>query len=483
MKKKQTLLKGKIYRLYAVLAIIVLSSASTAPFMLGREALAYGQITNRSLFISSGVPGAASVSYKFSFGLVAGTQVEGLKFIACTTAIATYPGLTGGCTPPSGFSAAGGGFANVTYGTQTGWAGATNFAVDTTGANDCVPSAVNHNIICADRNDTTAETTCPLPNTPACANLHTITFSTIKNPTSTNTAFYVGIYTYTDQTYTSGNFKDFGATASAVVQTLETDAFVAEVLQFCVGSTTVDGLNTPVTDLIATDCAGAQGTPVSGTALNIGTLDSTSINISPVNTNGGDGKNGVAMVRSNAGNGVNIDYDAIQQTGSVHVGTLRIAGSSCDDPSGTGTVVNGIRGTNDNIDSCINAAGATQGGFTAGTEEFGMTVAGVNSLGTSSYSCQYGDVAESVAAGNTCHLEPATNYLGGGGSGTEVYDTSNGFAWDETGAATTIASSAASSVKQVDDEALVLKFAATPSITTPFGRYAAQTDFIAIPTY
>jgi hypothetical protein len=35
----------------------------------------------------------------------------------------------------------------------------------------------------------------------------------------------------------------------------------------------------------------------------------------------------------------------------------------------------------------------------------------------------------------------------------------------------------------VADEALILRFAATPSITTPFGAYAAQTDFIAVPTY
>jgi hypothetical protein len=474
MSKKHSFLKGKIYRLYTVMAIIVLASASMAPLMLGREALAYGQITNRSLFISSGVPGQANVSYKFSFALASSFQVEGLKFIACTTAISTYPGLTSGCTPPSGFSAVGGGFSAVSYGSQTGWAGGTNFAIDATGANDCVPSGTNHNIICANRTDTTTETT-------GSSNIHTVTFSTIKNPTSTNTAFYVGVYTYTTNNYTSGSQKDFGATASAVVQTLETDAFVAEVLQFCVGSTSVDGVNTPVTDLIATDCSGGQGTPLSGTALNIGTLDTSSINISPVSTNGGDGKNGVAMVRSNAGNGVIIDYDAVQQSGTNHLGTLRISGASCD---GTGASSGGFNpATNDFVDGCINGAGSTQNAFTAGTEEFGMTVAGVNSLGTTSYSCQYGDTAESVAAGNTCHLEPVSNYLGGGSSGTELYGTTNGFAWDETGAATTIASSAASSIKQVDDEALLLKFAATPSITTPFGRYAAQTDFIAVPTY
>ncbi len=108
-----------------------------------------------------------------------------------------------------------------------------------------------------------------------------------------------------------------------------------------------------------------------------------------------------------------------------------------------------------------------------------MTVAGVNFGSTSSYSCTYG-----TPPGNTCNMEPQTNYLGAGTAGSsEAFGTSNGFAWDETGTAVPIASSANSTVKQVDDEALILAFAATPSITTPFGAYAAQTDFIAVPTY
>jgi hypothetical protein len=177
------------------------------------------------------------------------------------------------------------------------------------------------------------------------------------------------------------------------------------------------------------------------------------------------------MVRSNAGNGVVIEYDAIQQSGTNHRGTLRISGSTCN----AGTV---------SFDSCINAAGTTQTVFSAGTEKFGMTVAGVNSGSSGSYTCSYGDAAISIAAGNTCNLKPQTNYLGGGASGsTETFGTTNGFAWDETGAATPIASSASSTVKQVDDEALILAFAATPAIATQFGPYQAQTDFIAVPTY
>jgi hypothetical protein len=344
-------------------------------------------------------------------------------------------------------SGAGNGFSNAAFDSQSGWQGATNFAIDGTGANDCTPSG---NIICVNRTDTTSQT----------VTSRTIAFNTIKNPSTVNTAFYVGIYTYTTVNYTVGSRVDFGATASAVVQTLTTNAAVAEVLNFCVGSTAVDDTTTNV----ANDC-----TAVSGTSVNLGTLDTSQINytLPSVNCSASDcGLNAVAMVRSNAGNGTVVAYDAIQQSGTNHVGTMRISGSTCNSPG------------NNFTDSCINAAGTTQTPFTAGTEMFGMTIAGVNSGSTTSYTCSY------IANPNNCNMKPLSNYLGSGTSGSnEAFGVTNGFAWDETGAAVNIASSASSTVKQIDDEALIMKYAATPSITTPFGPYSAQTDFIAVPTY
>jgi len=443
MKKNRSLFKGKIYRLYFMAIAAFLALVALAPIWLTPSASALGQITTRSLTLSSGVPSATNVTYTFSFTVASTSQVQGMKFIACTTAVGTYPGGT--CTAPTGMTGAGNGFSNAAFSSQSGWQGATNFAVDSTGANDCTPAA---NVLCANRTDTTSQT----------VTSRTIAFNTIKNPSSTNTAFYVGMYTYTTVNYTVGSRVDFGATASAVVQTLTTNAAVAEVLNFCVGATTVDDTTTNP----GNDC-----TAISGTSINIGTLDTSAVNISPVATNGGDNQNGLAMVRSNAGNGVVVAYDAIQQSGTNHRGTLRISGATCNPVS------------NNFTDDCINAAGTTQTPFTAGTEMFGMTIAGINSGSTTSYTCTYG-----TPPGNTCNLKPLSNYLGAGASGsTEAYGTSNGFAWDESGSAVNIASSASSTVKQVDDESLILKFAATPSITTPFGPYAAQTDFIAVPTY
>jgi hypothetical protein len=445
MKKAKSVYVRKFLAAGYLVASLVLLAAILMPLLTG-QASAVGQITNRSLTISSGVPSQTNVTYTFSFTIPSTSQVQGIKFIACTTAVGTYP--NGTCTPPTGMTNPGDGFSNAAFVSQSGWQGATNFAIDGTGANDCTPAP---NVFCVNRTDTTAQT----------ATARSIVFNTIKNPSVANTAFFVGIETFTTVNYTHASLVDAGTTASAVVQTLTTNAAVAEVLNFCVGSTAIDDTYTSP----ASDCSA-----ISGTSVDIGTLDTSTVNISPVTVNGGDSNNGIAMLRTNALNGTTISYDAIQQSGTNHLGTLRISGSTC----------NAV--TNNFIDPCINAAGGTQTPFTAGSEAFGMTIAGVNSGSVTSYTCQYGDTTAGspVPAGNSCNLKPSVNYLGKGTSGsTEDFGTSNGFAWVETGAATQIASSTSA----VDDESLILKFAATPSITTPFGRYAAQSDYIAVPTY
>jgi hypothetical protein len=480
MKKVRTFIKVQTYRLYLLMAALFIAGLGIMPFMMTgtAQALPYGQIATRSLTLSSGVPGKTGVKYTFTFTLASTSDVQSLKFIACNApAVFTYPGSTGSCVGPTGLDFSSAAFNAPSF---SGWQGATQFVAGAgTVGSDCVAAA---NIICANRTDVTAQT----------ATARTIAFTGITNPSTANTAFYVGIYTYSDNAYTVGDLVDFGATATAVAQTLETDAAVAEVLQFCVGSTTVDDVdNTLPGNLIANDCTG-----VSGTTVDIGTLDTSAVNVSPVLSDGGNSTNGVAMVRSNAGNGVGVYYDAIQaSTGTNHLGALRITGQTCNTIGDPGADANG----NTFTDPCINSEGwdagtgnATQGTLTAGTEAFGMTIAGINSNGTSSYACQYGDTAAtpSIPAGNNCHLEPQTNYLGSGGTGSEDYcqadacnTTGNGFAWDEDGTSTIIASSAAASVKQVDDEALIVKFAGTPEITTPFGRYIVKTDFTAVPTY
>lgn len=465
MKRTSSIIKVRSHVIYSLTALFYLVGLISAFLVfMNTDAAAYGQITDRSLTLSSGIPSNTGVTYTFSFkphdytaDSPPGTMsaVQSMKFVACANAVGTYP--SGTCTAPvgmDGIQSTGDGFWNATVGTQTGWADAASFTAGAGDGSHCVQAA---NVICITRTASTAETTAA----------HTISFTGIKNPSTANTAFFVGMYTYTDGSWTT--LTDFGATASAVVQTLTANAAVAEVLNFCIGATNVDDTTTA----IASDCGG-----VSGSAVNIGTLDTSAINVSPVTVNGGNSENGVAMVRSNALNGLTVSYDAIPTTSVAggdtdHLGTLRLAATNCD-------------ATNSFTDGCINAAGTTINNFTAGIEEFGMTVAGVNSGSTTSYSCAYGDThaGTPIAAGNTCALEPTADYLGGGASTTEDYyrqadGLGNGFAWQEDGSATQIATAS----RAVDDEALILKFAATPSITTPFGPYSVQSDYIVVATY
>src|SRR5579862_2430756 len=134
MKKISTLFKGKIYKLYFLTIAIYLLSLTSIPFLfMEGQAAAYGQILNRKLTLSSGVPGNTSTTYSFSFSIpTGGVKVQGIKFIACTSAVSTYPGNTAGCVAPTGMD-----FTTATFGSQSGWQGATNFAIDNTGAGDC----------------------------------------------------------------------------------------------------------------------------------------------------------------------------------------------------------------------------------------------------------------------------------------------------------------------------------------------------------
>lgn len=418
--------------------LLVMLASLLLPALVSRDALAAGQLTERSLSISSGVPSKTGVQYTFTFKVSSTSDIEGMKLQACDSAVGT-------CNAPAGLS-----FSSRTYGTQSGWQGATNFAVDATGAGDCTPAV---NVICANRTDATTQTS---------GSSRSIRFDTITNPSTANSTFFVRISLYNANNYPSGaGFVDYGVTASAVVQTLQVNAQVAEVLSFCVGSTSVDDATTSV----AGDCSG-----VSGTSLSLGVLDSSRVNTSPVDTtDGGDDLNGVAMVRTNASNGVVVNYDAVQaSSGSNHLGTLRIAGASCN----AGSV---------NTDGCINAQGTTPGTFSNGTEKFGMTVGAVNcgSNGGTNYTCNY--------SGGSYNLVRDASYDGNGtntvnDTTSTASTTTNQYAWDETGTSHAIAASSSPN-GFVEDEALILKFAAAVALVAPFGSYSVQADFVAVPTY
>ena len=432
--------KGLVY----VSIVLVLVSSGLFPLVLTRSVSA-GQLVSRSVQATSGAPSKTGVQFKFTFTVTATSTVQSLKFQACLTATGTCTGV-GGTTLPNLTSAA--------WVSQNSWQGAVNFAAGA-GSNDCATSAT---VICATRSSATNQT----------ATARDITFGTITNQSSVGT-FFIRITTYSDAAYTLGNIQDTGVVAGAVVQTLTVTANVAEVLNFCVGTTTVNDATTSV----ASDCTG-----VSGTSLSLGNLDSGHINISPVvvATNGGSNTNGVAMLRTNATNGTTVSYDAVQSAlGSGNLGALRVnlASTTC---------------SSTNTDACINSI-AAQATITTGTEAFGMTIPGVNCGSGSGASITY----SCVFTASTNHLVRNVSYDGDSTTSTNQFTldidqrtgtSQNGYEWIEGGAVTPIASSSAGATAAVDDEALILKFAATVNIVTPASNsYSVASDFIAVPNY
>lgn len=440
MSKTKVIQRFDFHRSINIALALLVIAGSLAPLLMSRNADA-AQLTSRSLLLSTAVPGSTTAQYTFTFTVPSTSDVEGLKLEACTAAIGT-------CNTPTGLS-----FSSRTFGTQSGWQGATNFAVDATGTNECVTSV---RIICANRTDATAQTTTS----------RSIRFDAITNPTTANSTFFVRITTFSTNNYTLASVVDTGTVAAAVTQTLTVSAYVAEVLNFCVGSTTVDDATTSV---------GASCANITGTTVNLGVLEDGLTNVSPVDASpyNGNDFNGVAMIRSNAINGATVSYKSIQQTGTNQLGTLRISGATC---SAT---------TTDATDPCIQAQGTTQATFDAGAstgDRFGMTIAAINCGSTTSYTCVFAtpaynlvrDAAYDGTGANTYPTDTTSQVSGA---------TNAGYAWDDSGTSDEIASSTGSASKVIDDEAMILKFAAYSAITTPFGTYTAQGDFIALATY
>jgi hypothetical protein len=434
-KRTTPVIRDALARLERVLILAVaLVLIPGAGFLIGGTATA-AQMTSRSVLISTGIAGATS-NFTFTFTPNQTTKLQSLRFQACTTPLGT-------CTAPSGINLGAG-----TVG-QSGFQGAATFTKDTSSAG-CTASSV----LCVTRND--------VGNTSQTITSHAISDTGGTNQDNTacsgaaNCTFFIRMFSYSDQAWAT--LVDNGVVASSTTQLFTVNATIQEALSFCIGSTTINDATTA-----PPACAS-----VSGTSLNLGTLQPNRVSVSPVVVgNNGDANNAIAELSTNASNGTAVTYDSFQQSGTNHKGTLRVAGSSCQ----AGTV---------NTDQCIDAIGTTQATLTAGVEHFGMTIAAVNCAATTAYTCTF--------AGHTYNLIRNANYDGTGATGPDTYPTDTdlvsgttnaGYAWDDTGTTQTIASS----TTVVDSEALILKFAATPNIVTPTGSYTALADFVATPTY
>jgi len=404
---------------------MVIAASTLLPAMLLSGQASGAQLTSRYVDLSSvqssggnstegsgrdgGDAFGQDVTYTVGFTVATTGNIGGVVVDFCSDSPIT--GTT--CTAPAGFNS---NFATLGIANRTG---VTDWAVDTTN------STVSRVILTRTAASVAAATAVEFDlGTTAVADGFT-------NPTS-NGSFYARIVTYaataTAQAYTStvpGAFVDDGGIAMAIANELTISARVQEVLQFCVGST-YSGTSVP-----ADDC-----TDISGTAINLGILDSASTTVTVAGT---DGK---AMIRTNANSGAVMYYKAEQNTAS---GKLKVAGATC-----SGVLL---------TDQCINSVGTTQAAITSGVENFGMALTGLTTAN--------GTVATTLTC-DAAYLSPST-----------CTAAPTAYAWDDTGSFDTIASS----TSVLDDVLVNLRFAGTASATTPTGLYTVTANFVATATF
>jgi hypothetical protein len=419
-----------------LLTLAYFVSFMSASFLLASTPVKANQLTARSLQIQSAQPGLTGVWHEFTFTAAQSTAIGSIDFLYCTQPL-------GACTAPTGLNAA-----SVALGT-TSTDQTINAIVPTntyalgTGGN--APTANEVKIEASAANAVVAAQTVK------------IRFTNVTNPTTTapvSNTFFVRITTYNTTSY--GTPIDDGVVASAIVPLLSVSAKVQEVLNFCVDNATVGGGMNSSTAL-GTDCSNfVNAYAVAGTSVDIGIADnSTSGAVSPAA--GGNNADGIFMVRSNALNGLIVGYRAVQQVGTNYQGALRVVGSTC---TATGAGKNDTTDAVNRVstDRCFNSA-TTKTTLTSSVEQFGMTGRFIN---------------RTSSTVPTANLSLAADYDS---------TATTGYAWDQSGNFVSVATSVPSTDKVVDDEAVVLGFAAVAALTTPPGQYTAQADYIAIPTY
>lgn len=444
------LLKSQFERFKYLFIATLFSLAGLMPIVLQNSASA-GTLANRSLTIGSSADGAISdgqnVIYTFDFDLATTGNVGSIEILFCTTALGT-------CTTPTGMSAA---TANINTATDTingadaGFADGTN-AAGTLQVTKTPAAYTAGNAVHLEFGDGTAATG-------------------VDNPdlSGNSTSFYARITVSSDAAYTTD--VDNGTVAAAIVRQITVNGRVAERLDFCVGAVNDGDAGAPdsvedaaITGL--TDNGICTGSFPSTATIDIGVLDDTAVYFSPVNTtatNGALDNYGLAAVKTNAANGVVVTFYA-EPAASVsggdtdHLRAFRVVPTDCEATQGSGLGL---------TDQCFESSDATGEAIVAGTEEFGMKVA-----------CFYQNTTFSTTTGLTADANYDDSSTAAAADCENTTDNTN-YAWNETGTADTIASSAG----VVDDELIKFAFGATTSSTTPTGSYTVVSTYIATATF
>lgn len=207
------------------------------------------QITPRSLLLGSSTP-SASTTYAFTFTVPTTTAVKSASFTACTTASVTA------CVTPTGFTITG-----STLTAQPGGLGATTGWT----ANTSTPGSLR---IVNSSNAT------------ASSGVQTVSFSSVTNPSTTNSTFYLRIATYSDATWTT--ILDTGSVAVSTSTAIVLTGTMPESLIFCTGATVSTTSGIP-------DCSTATAGAVTFNQLFSPTDTATATSQMAASTNAGSG--------------------------------------------------------------------------------------------------------------------------------------------------------------------------------------------------
>ncbi len=444
-------IKRSLLRFQYVIVAMLFMLALLLPMLLPSRAEA-AVLENRSVTISTSRGDATGVSYDFGFDLPSGTAVQGILLEFCTVALGT-------CILPTSMDVQ----TSTDVGTETWSQSDDPWEVRAGGdVGDCTQGA-NAYQLCLERTDTDAET----------AAAKTIEVTGVENPSLSGnfTNVFVRITLYSDASFATDVHN--GTVVAAIVRQITVNGRVSERLDFCVGAVLDDnaGGGGEDSEIAAignnTVCADLPG----DATIDIGTLDDSTVTVSPVPVSavsGSNGNYGVAAVKTNALNGVAISFFAENATSvsggdTDHLRAFRVVPADCDTDQTTGTGL---------VDQCFRSAASTGEDFSALTgatqERFGMQV-----------SClEQNDGTRSTTASLSADADFADADTSDGVDCEDDDDETN-FAWNETSTAVDIASSSA----VVDDELVKFNFGAIASSTTPTGVYTVVSTYIATATF
>lgn len=163
------------------------------------------QISARKVVIGSSVA-SASTTYAFTFTVPQATVIKSAGFAACTTA-------SGACTPAPGFTSA----TSTLTAQPTNLGDASGWTVNTATAGELRLAKAG--------------------NVAAPTGAQTVGFSSVTNPSATNSTFFMRITTYSDAAWTAP--IDTGTVATSTAGQITVTAAVDETLTFTLASATV----------------------------------------------------------------------------------------------------------------------------------------------------------------------------------------------------------------------------------------------------